>query len=350
MLAIDATNPVTAASGTMRAIVRRRYGTPDVLTLGEIERPVAGDADALVRVQAAGANVGDHHIVTGKPYLIRLSSFGGLLRPRHRVPGATMAGVVEAVGAKVTAFRPGDEVFGQAAIGAFAEYVVVPAAHIAAKPSNLSFEEAAAVPWAATALQGLRDAGGLVAGQRVLIHGASGGVGTWAVQIAKALEASVTAVCSTRNVEMVRSLGADDVIDYSKEDFVARRVPFDVMLDLVGDRSLSDCQKVLSREGTYVACAGGGGDWFGPLFRLTGMLVASLFTSRRLKTFVMSPSQTDLLFLKALVETGKAKPIIERRYPLSEAADALRGVGEGHARGQTVLRIAGSHDGTRGWL
>lgn len=185
--------------------------------VGEVERPVPGDEDVLVRVHAAGVSVGDHHVVTGKPYLIRLSPFGGLPGPRNRVPGAALAGRVESVGAKVTQFRPGDEVFGQAANGAFAEYVVQDAAkHIAHKPTNLSFEEAAAVPWAATALRGLRDAGGLVAGQKVLINGASGGVGTWAVQIAKALGAEVTAVSSTRNIEMVRSLGATDVIDYTK--------------------------------------------------------------------------------------------------------------------------------------
>jgi NADPH:quinone reductase-like Zn-dependent oxidoreductase len=328
-------------SRTMRAIVHSQYGTPDVLTFSEVQRPVPGDEEVLVRVHAAGVNTGDHHVVTGKPYLIRLSSFGGLPRPRNRVPGTTLAGVVEAVGAKVTTFRPGDEVVGQAANGAFAEYVVLPAEHVAPKPSKLSFEEAAAVPWAATALQGLRDAGGLVAGQKVLIHRASGAVGTWAVQIAKALGAHVTAVCSTRNVEMVRALGADDVIDYTKEDLVQGGARFDLMMDMVGDRPLSDCQSVLLRKGTYVACSSGGGDWVGPIFRLAAMVVASLFTSRKLKTFVMSPKQKDLLFLKELVEAGKAKPVIERQYALSEVAAALTHVGEGHARGQIVIRIAG---------
>lgn len=338
-----------AESRTMHAMVHRRYGTPDVLAFEEIERPVPGDEDVLVRVHAAGANVGDHHVVTGKPYLIRLSPFGGLPGPRNRVPGATLAGRVEAVGAKVTTFRPGDEVYGQAANGAFAEYVVVPAKLIAPKPSNLSFEEAAAVPWAATALQGLRDAGGLKAGQRVLINGASGGVGTWAVQIAKALGAEVTAVCSTRNVEMVRALGADEVLDYTQEDFAKGGARFDVMLDLAGNRSLSDCQSVLTPKGTYVSCTGGGGDWFGPLFWLAGLLLSSPFTSRKLTTFIASPNQKDLLFLKELVEAGKAKPVIERRYALSEVGAALQHVGEGHAQGQTVIRIAGqSHDTTHG--
>jgi NADPH:quinone reductase-like Zn-dependent oxidoreductase len=328
-------------SRTMRAIVHSQYGTPNLLTFGEVQRPVPGEEEVLVRVHAAGVNTGDHHVVTGKPYLIRLSPFGGLPRPRNRVPGATLAGVVEAVGAKVTTFRPGDEVIGQAANGAFAEYVVLPAEHVAPKPSKLSFEEAAAVPWAATALQGLRDAGGLVANQKVLIHGASGAVGTWAVQIARALGAHVTAVCSTRNVEMVRALGADDVIDYTKEDLVKGGARFDLMMDMVGDRSLSDCQSVLLPKGTYVACSSGGGDWVGPIFRLAAMLVASLFTSRKLKTFVMSPKQKDLLFLKELVEAGKARPVIERQYALSEIAAALTHVGEGHAQGQIVIRIAG---------
>ncbi|MBS1152561.1 MAG: Zn-binding oxidoreductase, partial [Myxococcaceae bacterium] len=240
-----------------------------------------------------------------------------------------------------TAFRPGDEVFGQAAHGAFAEYLVMPAKLLAPRPNNLSFEEAAAVPWGATALQGLRDAGGLKPGQRVLINGASGAVGTWAVQIAKALGAEVTAVCSTRNLERVRALGADEVLDYTAEDFLAGGARFDVMLDLVGNRALSDCRSVLTPTGVYVPCSGGGGDWFGPLFRLVGGLLSSLFTSRKFKTFVMTPNLGDLLFLKDLVEAGKARPVIERRHPLSEVAAALNHVGEGRAQGQTVLRIAG---------
>jgi NADPH:quinone reductase-like Zn-dependent oxidoreductase len=323
----------------MRAIVVSKYGTPDVLALGETDRPIPGNEDVLVRVQAAGASVGDHHVVTGKPYLIRLSPYGGLPGPRNRVPGTAMAGVVEAVGASVTMFRPGDEVYGEALSGAFAEYVAVPAKRIAYKPKNLSFEEAAAVPWGVTALQGLRDVGRLEAGQRVLINGASGGVGTWAVQIAKALGATVTAVCSTRNVELVRALGADEVIDYTKQDFVLGGARFDVMLDAVGNRSLSDCRQVLLREGTYVACSGGGGDWAGPLFALGGMLLTSLFTRQKLKSFIASPNQKDLDVLRELVEAGKAKPVIERRYRLAEAADALRHVGEGHTRGQLVICI-----------
>jgi NADPH:quinone reductase-like Zn-dependent oxidoreductase len=343
---MNAVKPMNAGSaapkvmGRMHAIVHRRYGTPDVLALEETDRPVPGEEDVLVRVHAAGASVGDYHIVTGKPYLIRLSAFGGLPRPRNRVPGAAMAGRIEAVGAKVTTFRSGDEVFGQATSGAFAEFLVMPAKLLALKPRNLSFEEAAAVPWAATALQALRDAGGLEAGQKVLINGASGGVGTWAVQIAKAPGAEVTAVCSTRNAERMRAVGADQVLDYTAHDFVAGGARFHLMLDLVGNRSLSDCRSVLTPKGTYVPCSGGGGDWVGPLLRILGGLLSSLFSSRRFRMFVMTPNRDDLLFLKELVETGKARPVIERRHALSEVGEALRHVGEGHSQGQTVIRIA----------
>lgn len=326
---------------TMQAIVHPRYGTPDVLTFETIARPVPGAGEVLVRVHAAGVTIGDHHVVTGKPYLIRLSPFGGLPRPKNRVPGALLAGRVEAVGPDVTAFRPGDEVFGQAAAGAFAEYLVMPAKLLAPKPSNVSFEEAAVIPWGATALQGLRDGGGLRAGQKVLINGAAGGVGTWAVQIAKAFGAEVTAVCSTRNVERVRALGADHVLDYTAEDFASGGARFDVMLDLVGNRPLSTCRRVLVPGGTYVPCAGGEGNWVGPFARIASGLLSFLFSGRRFKMFVMTPRQDDLLFLKALVEDGKARPVIEGRYPLSEAAEALRQVGEGHAQGQTVICIDG---------
>jgi NADPH:quinone reductase-like Zn-dependent oxidoreductase len=323
----------------MHAIVRRKYGTPDVLAYEEIARPVPGEEDVLVRVHAAGASIGDHIIVTGKPYLIRLTPFGGIPRPRNPVPGACMAGRVSAVGAKVTTCRVGDEVFGQAVTGAFAEYVVVPAKLIAPKPTNLSFDEAAAVPWAVAALQGLRDAGGLTSGQRLLINGASGGVGTWAVQIAKALGAHVTAVCSTRNVDMVRALGADEVIDYTTHDFTDSGPRFDVLFDTVGNRSLSDCRSVLTPEGTYVSCSGGdsGVAW---LFGLAAMRLASPFTRQRLKALFTTPNRDDLLFLKGLVEVGQLKPVIERRHPLSEVGNALRHVGGRRSQGQTVIQIA----------
>jgi NADPH:quinone reductase-like Zn-dependent oxidoreductase len=329
----------SVVSRTMHAIVRRQYGTPDVLKYEEIERPVPGSEDVLIRVLAAGVSVGDHIIVTGKPYLIRLTPFGGIPRPRNRVPGACMAGRVEAVGANVTTFRPGDEVFGEATTGAFSEYLVVRANLIAPKPTNLSFEEAAAVPWAVAALQGLRDVGKLRAGQKVLINGASGGVGTWAVQIAKALGANVTAVCSTRNKAMVRALGADVVIDYSSENFVEGVARFDLMLDMVGNRSLTDCRSVLTPEGTYVSCSGGdsGVGW---LLRMAAVSLTSLFTRQTLAMLFTTPNQDDLLFLKALVEAGDLKPIIERRYPLTEVAEALRHVGGRHSQGQTIIQIA----------
>ncbi len=333
------------AAEQMHAIVRRAYGTPDVLAYEKVQRPVPGDEDVLVRVHAAGASIGDYIIVTGKPYLIRLTPFGGVPRPRNPVPGACMSGQVEEVGAKVTTFRQGDEVFGEAVTGAFAEYLVVAAKLIAPKPINLSFEEAAAVPWAVAPLQGLRDAGGLEAGQRLLINGASGGVGTWAVQIARALGAHVTAVCSTRNVDMVRRLGAHEIVDYTKQDFVDGGPRFDVVFDTVGNRSLSDCRSVLTAEGAYVSCSGGdsGAAW---LFGLAALWLASLFTRQKLKALFTTPNRDDLLFLKGLVEVGQLKPVIERRYPLRAVGNALRHVGGRRSQGQTVIQIASVRDQT----
>lgn len=249
---LDAPSSATAAAAatSMRAALRHRYGEPDVLSIGEVAIPTPGDDEVLVRVSAAGVTLGDHHMITGRPYLIRLSPYGGLPGPRRRVPGACMAGRVVSLGAKVTAFRVGDAVMGQALSGAFAEYVALPASHLALKPERLSFEEAAAVPWGATALKGLRDAAGLTAGQRVLINGASGAVGSWAVQIAKAYGAVVTAVCSARNVERVRALGADEVIDYTREDFTVGGARFDVVFDTVGNRTLSEFRSVLHARGS----------------------------------------------------------------------------------------------------
>jgi 2-desacetyl-2-hydroxyethyl bacteriochlorophyllide A dehydrogenase len=330
----------------MHAIVHRRYGPPDVLRYEEIQRPEPGDEDVLVRVHAAGASIGDHRIVTGTPFLIRFTAFGGFPRPRNLVPGACLSGRVESVGAKVTAFAPGDEVFGQAAAGAFAQYVAVPARMLAPKPANLSFEEAAATPWAVTALQALRDAGRLRAGQKVLINGASGGIGTWAVQIAKAFGAHVTAVCSTRNLERMRILGADEVIDYTTTDFILGGPRFDLLFDTVANRSLADCRSVLLPSGGYVSC-GGGTSWIRWAGRLANVSVTSVFTSQTLRTFIVKPNQQDLLVLKELVEAGKAKPVIERRYPLSEVPEALRRLGERHAQGQTVVQIAGSQNALR---
>lgn len=326
------------SGSTMRAIVQRRYGTPDVLSCEEITRPIPGEHDVLVRVFAAGASIGDHHIVTGEPYVIR-PSIGGLFRPKHQVPGSAMSGLIEAVGAKVTSLRTGDAVFGETTIGAFAEYVVVRADLLAPKPRNQTFEEAAATPWAVTPLQALRDAGGLKPGHRVVINGASGGVGSWGVQIAKVLGAHVTAVCSTRNVARVRALGADDVVDYTTTDFVAGGPRFDLMLDTVGNRSLIDCRRVLIPSGILVSTSGGnsGTRW---LMRTAAMLLSSAFSTRKLKPFIVSLNQRDLLVLRELVESGKIKPAIDRRYALNDVADALRHVGKGHAQGQTVIQVS----------
>ncbi len=325
------------SGATMHAIVRRRYGTPDLLSYEEIPRPVAGEHDVLVRVRAAGVSIGDHHTVTGKPYVIR-PAIGGLLRPGHLVPGSAMAGQVEAAGDRVTTLRPGDEVFGETTHGAFAEYVVVRADRLVPKPGNLSFEEAAATPWAVTPLQALRDAGAVKAGHRVLINGASGGVGSWGVQIARALGARVTAVCSPRNVARARELGADEVIDYTTTDFVAGGARFEVLLDAVGNRSLLDCRRVLVPTGTLVSTSGGnsGLRW---LWRLAAMILISSVSKRKLKPFIVSLNQQDLLVLKELVEAGKIRPSLDRRYALRDTADALRHVGEGHAQGQTVIQV-----------
>jgi NADPH:quinone reductase-like Zn-dependent oxidoreductase len=338
--AVRKTLAAASATPPMRAVVRRRYGTPEVLAFEELDRPAPGDGEVLVRVHAAGVSIGDHHVVTGMPYVIRLSPHGGLLRPRRPVPGTALSGRVEAVGANVTTVRPGDEVFGDAPSGAFAEYAIVPAARLAVKPANLSFEEAAASPWAVTPLQALRDAGGLRAGQKVLINGASGGVGTWAVQIAKALGAHVTAVCSSRNAEMVRGLGADIVVDYTKEDFVDGGARFDLVFDTIGNRPLADFRKVLKPAGTFVSCSGGDSSW-GWLVRLAQMSLTSLVSGQKFKAFIVSPNRADLLALKDLIEAGKAKPVIERRYALSEVPAALLHVGQRRTRGQLVVRVAG---------
>jgi len=325
----------------MSAIAHHQYGEPDVLTLGEVDMPVPGDDDVLIRVVAAGASIGDHHIVTGKPYLVRLSPFGGFPRPKHKVPGAAMSGRIAAVGARVTGLQVGDEVFGQALNGAFAEFLVMPAKLVAHKPKSLSFEDAAAVPWGTTALQGLRDAGQVRAGERVLVNGASGAVGTWAVQLAKSLGAHVTAVCSTRHVELVRSLGADEVIDYTKSDFVESGARYDVLMDMVGNRTLSDCKRVLNAGGRYVPCSGGGGDWVGPFVRIIGGLLVFSFGGKRVKMFMQKLNAADLVVMRELVESGAIRPVVERIWSFAEAGAALTHVGTGHSQGLNVVRIAG---------
>jgi NADPH:quinone reductase-like Zn-dependent oxidoreductase len=247
---------------------------------------------------------------------------------------------VVAAGANVTDFHVGDEVFGQARHGAFAEFLVLPAKLVAHKPKNLTFEEAAAIPWGTTALQGLRDAGEVKAGERVLVNGASGAVGTWAVQLAKSFGAQVTAVCSTRNVELMRSLGADEVIDYTQSDFVERGARYDVLMDMVGNRSLSDCKRVLNAGGRYVPCSTGDGDWLGPIVRVIGGLLVFLTGGRRFKMFVQNINATDLVVMRDLIEAGKMRPVVERTWLFSEITTALQHVGTGHSRGLNVVCVS----------
>jgi NADPH:quinone reductase-like Zn-dependent oxidoreductase len=322
----------------MRAIVHDRYGSPAVLRLQEVDKPAVGDDDVLVRVHAASVNPADWHFLTGTPYVMRVGT--GLSKPKDPALGLDLAGRVEAVGANVSRFRPGDEVFG-AHNGAFAEYARVPEDAIAPKPANLTFEEAAAVPVAGiTALQGLRDKGNLQSGQRVLIIGASGGVGTFAVQIAKAFGADVTGVCSTRNVDRVRALGADRVIDYTKEDFTRDGQRYDLVFQLAGKSSAGECRRVLTPKGTLVLCSGDrGGNWFGPLIGVAGGLASAVFGSQRTVIWIAKVTGKDLADLTQLIEAGKVTPVIDRRYALAEASEALGHQGEGHTQGKIVITL-----------
>jgi NADPH:quinone reductase-like Zn-dependent oxidoreductase len=327
----------TGNATTMRAILRRKWGSPDVLELGEAERPALADDRVLVRVRASSVNKADWHALTGTPLLAR-PMLGGILKPKARQLGTDFAGVVEAVGNDVTDVKTGDEVFG-GRDGAYAEYVAAIA--YAPKPANVSFEEAAAVPVAGlTALQGLRDHAHLQPGQHVLINGASGGVGTFAVQIAKALGAHVTAVCSTRNVELVRSLGADRVIDYTKEDFTRGGDRYDALLDISGSKSFRRCRRVL-KPGAPIVVIGGhaGGGPFGTLGHLAGMWLASRLGSSKATFFIAKFTKADLDTLGELLESGKVKAAIEKRYTLSETAEAMRYFGEGHVQSKLVITI-----------
>jgi NADPH:quinone reductase-like Zn-dependent oxidoreductase len=323
----------------MKAIVQDEYGSPDVLELREIDQPVVKDDEALVRVHATSANPADWHFMRGLPYVMRPQA--GLRKPKNGVLGRDIAGQVEAVGQDVTRFRPGDEVFANVERGGFAEYACVSEGLLVLKPANLTFEQAAAVPLAAlTALQGLRDAGQVQPGQKVLIIGASGGVGTFAVQIAKALGADVTAVCSTRNVELVRSIGADHVIDYIENDFTESGQKYDLILQLAGTRSPSDCRRVLASKGTLLLSSGeSDGRWIGPVDRIIKAAVLSPFVSQKLRPFLAKPDQDDLQFLKELIEAGKVKPVIDRTYSLGGAPAAIRYLEEGHARGKVVITV-----------
>ena len=323
----------------MKAIVRERYGSPDVLELRDVDKPVLDDDSVLVKVRAASINAYDWHMMRGLPFLARMSE--GLRKPKSIAMGVDVAGQVEAVGKNVTHLRPGDEVFG-ARSGALAEYVRGSAkSFLVPKPAGLTFEQAAAMPMAATtALQGLRDRGQLKAGQTVLINGAAGGVGTFAVQIAKAFGAHVTAVCSTRNVDMVRSIGADEVVDYTREDFTKRGQAYDLILDVAASRPLSECRRVLASNGTLVLVGAPDGRRMGPIVaRILAMIVLSRFASQKLLPFLAKNSKEDLMFLKELVEAGRIRPVIDRTYPLSETAAAIRYLEEGHARGKIVITV-----------
>jgi NADPH:quinone reductase-like Zn-dependent oxidoreductase len=322
----------------MKAIVQDKYGSPDdVLELKDIGRPVVKDDEVLVHVHAAALHAGDWLGMRGVPYFMRPAF--GLLKPKNRVPGTDVAGHVEAVGKNVKQFQPGDEVLGTCN-GAIAEYACAAEDKFVPKPVNLTFEQAATVLASAfAALHGLRDAGKVQPGQKVLIIGASGGVGTFAVQIAKSFGAEVTGVCSTRNVDMVRSIGADHVVDYTEEDCTQSGERYDLMLDMVGNRSLSDCRRALTPKGTLVLVGGRGGPWLMGMGRTVRALVLSPFVSQRMRFFVSMPSNEDLVVLKELVEAGKVTPVIDRTYPLSETPEAMAYVGEGHARGKVVITV-----------
>ncbi len=319
----------------MKAIVYTKYGPPDVLQLKEVEKPTPKDNEVLIKVHAASANAADWHLMRGKPFLVRLMGFG-LLKPKNKILGADVAGRVEAVGRNVKQFQPGDDVFG-CDWGGFAEYVCASESALVLKPAGMTFEEVAAVPMAAvTALQGLRDKGQIQSGQKVLINGASGGVGTFAVQIAKSFGAEVTAVCSTRNLDMARSIGADQVIDYTQEDFTKSGQRYDLILAANGYHSISDYKRALSPKGIYVCTGGSMAQVFqalllGPWISMTG--------SKKMGSMTTRLNQNDLVFMKELLEAGKAVPVIDRRYPLNEVPEALRYLEEEHARGKVVITL-----------
>jgi NADPH:quinone reductase-like Zn-dependent oxidoreductase len=322
----------------VKATVYHRFGSPEVLELQDIAKPALTDDGVLVRVRASSVNPAEWYAVTGRPYIARPTM--GLRSPKQTVPGADFAGTVEAVGSAVTDVRPGDEVFGGTPSGAFAEYVCVRQT-VVPKPANLSFEQAAAVPTAAvTALQGLRDHGRLRPGQMVLINGASGGVGTFAVQLAKALGAEVTGVCSTRNLDLVRSLGADHVVDYTGEDFTRSGRRYDLLLDVAGSRSWPECRRVLGPDAALVLVGGPRTNpWTGPLGHIAGVRLASLRASQKVVFFVATFTREDFLVLAELLEAGKVTPVIDRQYELAEASAALNYLGEGHARAKVVITV-----------
>ena len=330
----------TRTGATMQAATIDRYGSADVVTVKEIARPRCGPDEVLVAVRAASVNPYDWHMMTGTPLIVRLQ--GGWRTPKWNLLGIDVAGVIETVGENVTNLAVGDEVFGGAE-GAFAEYVAVKENTLVRKPSKLSFEEAAAVPTGAlTAVQGLRDHGRLERGQHVLINGAAGGVGTYAVQLAKHFGAEVTGVCSKRNVEMVRGLGADHVVDYTTDDFAAKGIEYDLILDNMGNRKISECKRCLSSSGTYVIVGGPKGPVLGPMWPMMKALLAFKVGPRRAVTFVAKQTQSDLELFRDLLASGTMRSVIDTVYPLDEAAAALRHLETGHARGKIIIR------GTRG--
>jgi NADPH:quinone reductase-like Zn-dependent oxidoreductase len=333
-----------AGATLMKAVVHRCYGSPDVVTYEDAPKPTPADNEVLVRVHAASVNPLDWHYMEGTPYVMRIEA--GIGKPDNPRFGVDFAGTVEAVGKDVKRFKPGDEVFG-GRTGAFAEYVTIREQRaIALKPAGLSFDQAASAPIAGTtALQAIRDTGQLTAGQKVLIIGASGGVGTFAVQIAKSLGAEVTGVCSTRNVDMVRSLGADHVIDYTREDFVKTGQQYDVVMDNVGNRSLSDLisfRHLLAPKGIFILIGGGGpnaGNWIGPLATPINAWILQPFVNQKYAWILADLNQDDLAKLGELMQTGKVTAVIDRRYKLSEAGEALRYLEKGHARGKVILTV-----------
>ena len=336
-----AQTPTPGTPLRMKAIVYHEFGSPDVLRLEEVDKPVPLDNQLLIRVRAVSINPLDWHYMEGTPYIGRLPEFG-LLEPKTGRLGVDYAGTVEAVGKKITEFKPGDEVFGNR-FGAFAEYVVASDKGLTFKPAALTFEQAASLPVAGlTALQGVRDYGKTQPGQKVLINGASGGVGTFAVQIAKTFGAEVTGVCSGRNVELVRSLGADHVIDYTKEDFTKRPERYDLILDNVGNQSLSRFRGSLTPTGKYVVIGGGGindSRWTGPLNGVIKMLILKPFVTQELRMMLADVNRKDLNALADLVQAGKMKPAIDRTYPLSQLRDAMAYLEQGHARGKVVITV-----------
>ena len=326
----------------MKAIVRDTYGSPDVLELTDIDKPEPADDEVLLRVHAASVNPADWHILRGAPYIARMQF--GLRKPKDRVLGCDVAGHIEALGKNVTMLKPGEEVFGSPfmhGLGAFAEWVCISEDLLAPKPAALSFEQVAAVPLAAlTALQGLRDQGRIAPGHKVLIIGASGGVGTFAVQIAKSFDAEVSGVCSTRNVEMVRALGADHVIDYTKEDFTQSGQKYHLVFQLAGTLSPSECRSALTSNGNLVLSSGESeGRWIGPVDRVIKGLVLSPFVSQKMASFTVKPNREDLQLLKQFIEEGTLTPEIDRTYPLAQVPEAIRYLEEGHARGKVVITL-----------